>query len=265
MQEKNSINVIERNGQLVVDSRLVAQELGIKHKTFIQTIRKYKTEIEQGFGQLPFEKAVVSGHNGGGNSETFCYLNEHQASFVMTLSRNTSQVVECKLKLVESFRQAQNLLKEKQQSSINPISDIQVLRGMLDTIEKNAVLAQQNSKSIATLESKISNLEIEKQELEHKLEEKAKEDKEVIESVAMLSEANSNELERFKNGHGYWYSVIGYAAKHGLGSFSAKTAAVIGRKATALCKRMGISPERVPDPRFGYVNTYPENILAEVM
>ena len=91
------------------------------------------------------------------------------------------------------------------------------------------------------------------------------EQQETLESTVMLAEANANELQRFKNGHGYWYSIIGYMEKHGIGSCSAKQAAALGRKASALCKQMGISPEKINDPRFGMVNTYPEHILAEII
>ncbi|NEO56919.1 MAG: hypothetical protein F6K54_29915 [Okeania sp. SIO3B5] len=91
------------------------------------------------------------------------------------------------------------------------------------------------------------------------------EQRETLESTVMLAEANANELQRFKNGHGYWYSIVGYMEKHGLGSCSTKQAAALGRKAAALCKQMGIAPEKINDPRFGAINTYPEHILAEII
>ncbi|GGA02430.1 Bro-N domain-containing protein [Okeania sp. KiyG1] len=97
------------------------------------------------------------------------------------------------------------------------------------------------------------------------LKQQLAEQQEVVESVEMLAEANSCELERFRNSHGCWYSVVGYATKYGLGSYSVKTASALGRKATALCKRMGIVPEKINDPRFGMVNTYPEHILAKIV
>ena len=51
--------VIEYEGTLVVDSRLVAQELGIEHESFMVTIKKYKTQTEEAFGQLRFEIGVA--------------------------------------------------------------------------------------------------------------------------------------------------------------------------------------------------------------
>lgn len=100
-----NLAVIEHQGQHVVDSRLIAAELDIAHKSFIRTIKKYSTEL-QAFGQLGFEIATVTNSVGAVNQVTFCYLNEDQATFVMTLSRNTDKVVQCKMNLVQAFKEA---------------------------------------------------------------------------------------------------------------------------------------------------------------
>ncbi len=113
MQIQNSIEITECNGQLFVDSRLVAQELGIAHKNFRATIEKYRTEIEQDFGQLPFETEVGYREQGGGNPEKFYYLNEDQATYLMTLSKNTVKVRACKRQLVKSFAEAKKLLQQQ--------------------------------------------------------------------------------------------------------------------------------------------------------
>jgi phage regulator Rha-like protein len=105
----NSIAVVQQGLQLVVDSRLVASELGVKHKAFLETVRKYLTDL-QGFGKVPFETAPLS----SGQTEVFCWLNEEQATFAMTLSRNSSKVIECKKKLVRGFYAAKKLLQQRE-------------------------------------------------------------------------------------------------------------------------------------------------------
>ena len=104
----------EYDGQLVVDSRLIAEELGIQHGNFMETIYSYQTLIEQAFGIIPFGTEKLKG---AGRPRKFALLNENQATFLMTLSDNTSQVVECKLKLVTGFSKAKELLKSKGNSS----------------------------------------------------------------------------------------------------------------------------------------------------
>ena len=43
-----------------------------------------------------------------------------------------------------------------------------------------------------------------------------------------------------------------------------ETGEQIGRKVCNLCRQLGIEPEEIPDPRFGKVKTYPENVLKQV-
>jgi phage regulator Rha-like protein len=105
----NSIAVVQRGSQLVVDSRLVAADLGIKHKNFLETIRKYQKDLEE-FGEVPFQTAVESKSN---NPEVFCWLTEEQATFAMTLSRNSAKVIECKKKLTRWFYAAKKLLQQR--------------------------------------------------------------------------------------------------------------------------------------------------------
>ena len=101
----DSLQIITQNDSLVVDSRLIAPMLDIEHKNLLANIRKYLTQIEQ-FGQVLFKTATVQNVVGAVNEVSFCYLNEDQAIFVMTLSRNTQKVVECKVKLVKAFKEA---------------------------------------------------------------------------------------------------------------------------------------------------------------
>ena len=106
-----AIEIVSQNDCLVVDSRLIALELGIEHRALMQTVKKYLTEIQE-FGTLAFEMREFKTAQGNTSKETYCYLNEEQATFLMTLSRNTSQVIACKRNLVKAFTQAKQIIKE---------------------------------------------------------------------------------------------------------------------------------------------------------
>ncbi len=98
-------------GQLVVDSRLVAARLDIEHRALFRTINKYLTEL-QGFGQVRFENtAETSSLSGQKNLAKFAYLNENQSALLMTMSRNTKQVIQCKIDLVKAFSAAKQIIK----------------------------------------------------------------------------------------------------------------------------------------------------------
>jgi phage regulator Rha-like protein len=97
---------------LVIDSRLIAQELGIEHPSFVETIRKYQKQAESAFGTIRFETGSSQMPDGRINPKPQQYylLTEEQATFYMTLSRNTPEVVELKIKLVKAFSDAKRLL-----------------------------------------------------------------------------------------------------------------------------------------------------------
>ncbi len=108
----NNLTVEEHEGVLVVDSRLVADSLGIKHKNFLATIEKYQSKISSEFGAMAFETREFKTKQGNSSVERYVWLTEEQATFLMTLSRNTEKVVECKVKLVKAFTEAKKLIKE---------------------------------------------------------------------------------------------------------------------------------------------------------
>jgi phage regulator Rha-like protein len=110
------LEIVNDGDVLYVDSRLIAERLGVEHDNFLQTVQSYQTQIEQVFGILLFETGKIKGR---GRPSRHALLTEDQATFVMTLSRNTPEVVQCKIDLVHSFSNAKKLLKQ-----FNPVSDV---------------------------------------------------------------------------------------------------------------------------------------------
>ncbi|MDV2998135.1 MAG: hypothetical protein N4J56_007840 [Chroococcidiopsis sp. SAG 2025] len=103
-----NVIVIERDGTLVVDSRLIADRLAIAHKNLLATLDKYKQRTESAFGEIAFETRKSE----RGKPERLAWLTEEQATFLMTLSRNTDKVVQCKLELVEAFAKAKRVIEQ---------------------------------------------------------------------------------------------------------------------------------------------------------
>ncbi len=107
----NQITIVEIQGQLVIDSRIIAEQLDIEHKHFIRNIRTHQATIEANFGVLSFENAKPIEGAFGGRPEAFIWLTEDQATFVMTLSRNTPKVINCKVGLVKAFSEQKKQLE----------------------------------------------------------------------------------------------------------------------------------------------------------
>lgn len=105
--------VIEVNGENRMDSRLIAQNLGIEIRAFHQTLNKYQQELKE-LGSLTFEMDVKTSKKGnrGGELPKFTMLNEDQSIFAATLSRNTKEVVAFKLQLTKAFAEARARLAQ---------------------------------------------------------------------------------------------------------------------------------------------------------
>ncbi len=99
------------DGKLVVDSRLIAGRLGLDHNDwFNNVVMEYQTQLEQAFGIVRFEN-VKSGKRG--RPQKIALFTEDQSTFLMTLSRNTLEVVQCKIDLVKAFSRAKEVLHQR--------------------------------------------------------------------------------------------------------------------------------------------------------
>ena len=109
----SNLSINERNGVLLVDSRLLAQELGVQHRSFYQKlILKYQKEIEEDWGVLRFEIAKPTEGSQGGRPERYALLTEQQSYLILTYSKNTEQARQCKRNLVKAFDEAKKLIKQ---------------------------------------------------------------------------------------------------------------------------------------------------------
>lgn len=120
-----AIEIVTQNDHFVVDSRLIADELGIEHATLLKTIKKHLDRLERK-EPVRFEIDVVKRPQGGTYEVSYCYLNEYQATLLMTFSRNTEQVLDCKEKLVDAFEKAKQIIKEVIPAQNNRIRELEL-------------------------------------------------------------------------------------------------------------------------------------------
>ena len=110
----NTSLVLLQNNQLVTTSEIIAQSIEVQHRNTLDLIKRYTGELEQ-LGLLAFQTRVKRS-DGKGEKTTYALLNEQQATFLISLSRNTPKVVEFKLALTKAFfeaREALNKIKVK--------------------------------------------------------------------------------------------------------------------------------------------------------
>lgn len=97
----------QENNTHVVDSRLIAQSLGLNHSNWMTNVfKKYSQVLENQFGKSILKMENPKGK--GGRPVKYVYLTEDQAIFLATLSRNTERVIAFKVKLVKSFMAARH-------------------------------------------------------------------------------------------------------------------------------------------------------------
>lgn len=98
-----------RKNDIFTNSKIIADGTNNQHKNVKELIAKYQTDIED-FGTL----SVSNVESTGGRPEQIYYLNEEQATFVITLLRNSKVVVQFKKELVRQFYAMRQFLMEKQ-------------------------------------------------------------------------------------------------------------------------------------------------------
>jgi phage regulator Rha-like protein len=144
----NNLAILEQDGILVVDSRLVADLLGIQHRSFFQkVILKYQQDIEEDWGVLRFQIAKLSQSSRGGRPERYALLTEQQAYLVLTYSKNTPQSRQCKRQLVKAFDKAKKVIQETIPAQTQEIERLKLSLELAKTQER--LLA--TTSAIATL------------------------------------------------------------------------------------------------------------------
>ncbi len=98
-----------KENDVFTNSKVIAEGTGNQHHAVRELIKKYKSDIED-FGTL----LISNEESTGGRPAEIYYLNEEQATFVITLLRNSKVVVKFKKELVRQFYAMRKFLIEKQ-------------------------------------------------------------------------------------------------------------------------------------------------------
>lgn len=101
--------VLLKGDKVFTNSLIISQGTGNQHKNVKELILKYENDF-QDFGTL----SVLNGESTGGRPEQFYLLSEEQATFLMTLLRNSKKVVQFKKELVRQFYAMRKFILEKQ-------------------------------------------------------------------------------------------------------------------------------------------------------
>lgn len=101
-----------KRDEAFTDSLVIANGTGVSHRKLKQAIAKHKDAVEK-FGKL---SAPYRAESRGGRPEEYYVLNEQQATFLITLLKNTPNVIAFKGELVRQFFEMRKFIAEKQTS-----------------------------------------------------------------------------------------------------------------------------------------------------
>lgn len=106
--------VVAINGEPRTATTVIAHGLGQQHRAVIQLVRKHQRSLEE-LGGVQFEIAPFT-TRGGTQTREVAMLNEHQATLLIALMRNTDKVVGFKIALVKEFFRMRDELGRREQS-----------------------------------------------------------------------------------------------------------------------------------------------------
>lgn len=111
MEDTKELVTIQDNTPLA-DSRQIAEQLGIEHRSFFKMITDYQEEVEADFGLVRFQIAKPLPGSAGGRPSKYALLTEDQSYVFLAYSQNTKQARQCKRLLVKAFAEARQSLAQ---------------------------------------------------------------------------------------------------------------------------------------------------------
>lgn len=154
--EMNYLRLVSLKGGVpLADSRMMAEKCGVDHRSLYRLIQVHAESIEGAFGTVRREITPSAAKGGGGDGQRFALLTEDQATFLITLTRNTPQVIAFKSALVKAFSEAKRQLADRISAPALPQTYLEALKALTHEVEAKERLSLQN----ATLTREVEQMQ----------------------------------------------------------------------------------------------------------
>ena len=158
---------------------------------------------------------------------------------LLAMGFNGKKALDFKIAYIDAFNKMETELKSQQTKQLSAAESLLQSVQLLVAHERQLAILEHNQKNmqgaISSLYDKVYGMQFETDLVKQKL---------------------NNEIDR--------YTVIGYCSAHNI-PMTRKEAAIIGGTCSRMCKKRKIFVESIADPRFGKVNTYPSELIAEAI
>ncbi|WP_313758505.1 Rha family transcriptional regulator [Tissierella sp.] len=125
----NLINIQDRNGQLIVSSREVAENLEKEHKHVMESIRELETSVENSAHLF-----IPSKYRDSYKREQSEYLLTRDGFTLLAMGFTGRKALEWKLKYIEAFNKMENALKE-----VYHISQTAIVNNIMEALEDKLI------------------------------------------------------------------------------------------------------------------------------
>ena len=224
-----------QNDQVITTSLLVAETFEKEHRNVLKSIRKLMSATNVAVAQMFDETTYV---NEQGKEQPMFVMNRDGFT-LLAMGFSGEKALEFKVKYINAFNEMEAELKSQQTKQLSAAESLLQSVQLLVAHERQLAILEHNQKNmqgaISSLYDKVYGMQFETDMVKQKL---------------------NNEIDR--------YTVIGYCSAHNI-PMTRKEAAIIGGTCSRMCKKRNILVESIADPRFGKVNTYPSELIAEAI
>lgn len=224
-----------QDDQVLTTSLKVAEVFEKEHKHVLDAVRKLFTAENSAVKQMFQESTYLNERN---QSQPMFVMNRDGFT-LLAMGFNGKKALDFKIAYIDAFNQMEAELKSQQAKQLTAAESLLQSVQLLVAHERQLAILEHNQKNmqgaISSLYDKVYGMQFETDMVKQKL---------------------NNEIDR--------YTVIGYCSAHNI-PMTRKEAAIIGGTCSRMCKKRNIPLESIADPRFGKVNTYPSELIAEVI
>ena len=237
-----------QNDQVCTSSFKVAEFFEKNHPDVVRAIDRLRDKLQSTdfqcdakmSSEIIFEEHFedIPQPNGGTKKGKYFIMNK-DAFTLLAMGFTGKKALEFKIAYIDAFNKMEAELKSQQTKQLSAAESLLQSVQLLVAHERQLAILEHNQKNmqgaISSLYDKVYGMQFETDMVKQKL---------------------NNEIDR--------YTVIGYCSAHNI-PMTRKEAAIIGSTCSRMCKKRNIPLESIADPRFGKVNTYPSELIAEVI
>ena len=224
-----------QNDQVITTSLLVAETFEKEHRNVLKSIRKLMSATNVAVAQMFDETTYV---NEQGKEQPMFFMNRDGFT-LLAMGFSGEKALKFKVDYINAFNKMEAELKSQQTKQLSAAESLLQSVQLLVAHERQLAILEHNQKNmqgaISSLYDKVYGMQFQTNMIEQKL---------------------NNEIDR--------YTVIGYCSAHNI-PVTLTEASIIGGMCSRMCKKRNIPLEPIADRRFGKVNTYPSELIAEAI